>query len=647
MAAIILSGCNQSTKTQTSHSTKTQTKSNQPAAVAPKSSSTPSQPIIQSVVASIHGQPYGKGLQTVRFVSSTTGYMAGNGIILKTADGGQIFTTAAHASVNLTGLSVARTTTATVAAWGNHSILVSHNSGSNWSASTLPHTVQQVDFATSSIGFAITGHQGSPAGYAAFPAWVLWRTIDGGAHWIQVPTSSPPASISFGAASVGWMSTANGDIFRTGNSGQTWNLVTQIPTTNAESTSLKPFVSLHAASAQICWALVVGGSGMNQASYSVFRTTNGTNWSPVLATSTAGAGPAPGNPGKVPPGPGSSPGPMAVVGGSSSAVLAGECRACGFGTTSVSSTQNAGASWNNFPTIQNGGASISMSFVSPSEGWLLDSSGADIFTLLQTLDGGSTWKEVYPMAHPHPVNSVSFVNAQVGYGVGVPGDAGALLKSDNGGHTWSEIGHVPTAANGFVTAQLVFLTEQHGFLVYNSPSPNKSWIYETNDGGASWTLLKNPNGYGVSLTFTGTQDGVAFNQTQHWATTNGGKTWFQVHLKSPWLPWLPASDPAVAGLYLAGLAHLTMAKTLTDIVHSQNSGQYDQIGFAGSQVAWTPDQSQTGFLLTTDGGAKWSNIHGVSNVDFVNGEDGWALSGGLLRTTNGGKTWTYASHPTP
>jgi photosystem II stability/assembly factor-like uncharacterized protein len=427
VAAIILSGCNQSAKTQTSHSTKTQTKSNQPAAVAPKSSSTPPKPTIQSVTASIHGQPYGRGLQAVRFVSSTTGYMAGNGIILKTTDGGQIFTTAAHASVNLTGLSVARTTTATVAAWGNHSILVSHNSGSNWSTSTLPHTVQQVDFATSSIGFAITGHTWGAAGY---PAWVLWRTTDGGAHWIQVPTSSPPASISFGAASVGWMSTANGDIFRTVDSGQTWSRVTQIPVSNGPGA--RP-PSLHAASAQICWALVVGGSGMNQTSYSVFRTTNGTNWSPVLALSTAGAGAAPGDPGKVPRGPGASPGPMAVVGGSSSAVLAGECEACGLGTTSVSSTQNAGASWNNFPTIQDGGLSGSMSFVSPSEGWLLDSSGADIFTLLQTLDGGSTWKEVYPMAHPHPVNSVSFVNAQVGYGVGVPGDANAFLKTDNGG----------------------------------------------------------------------------------------------------------------------------------------------------------------------------------------------------------------------
>ena len=250
------------------------------------------------------------------------------------------------------------------------------------------------------------------------------------------------------------------------------------------------------------------------------------------------------------------------------------------------------------------------------------------------------------MVHPHPVNSVSFVNAQVGYGVGVPGDAGALLKSDNGGHAWSEIGHAPTAAIGFVTAQLVFLTEQHGFLVYNSPSPNKSWIYETNDGGTSWTLLKNPNGANMLLIFAGAQDGVAFSQTQHWATTNGGKSWFQVQLKSPWLPWLPTSDPAVAGLYLAGLAHLTMAKTLTDIIHSQNR-QHAQISFAGSQVAWFQNQSHTGFLLTADGGAKWSNIHGVSNVDFVNGEDGWALSGGLLRTTNGGRTWTYASHPTP
>jgi photosystem II stability/assembly factor-like uncharacterized protein len=299
-----------------------------------------------------------------------------------------------------------------------------------------------------------------------------------------------------------------------------------------------------------------------------------------------------------------------------------------------------------------------MSFVSLNEGWVLDSYGTGTASLLQTLDGGSTWKEIYPMAHPHPVNSVSFVNAQVGYGVGVPGDAGALLKSDNGGRTWSKIGDMPTVATDSVT-QLVFLTEQHGYVVYNSPFPNKSGIYETNGGGKSWTLLKRlyPNGApgngapGISLTFVGTQYGVAFGPTQRWATTNGGQSWSAVDLN--WRPrglpipgaYVP-SHSAVPGLYLVGLAHLPMAKVLTDLVRSQK-GEFSPISFAGSQVAWFSNQSQTGILLTTDGGAKWSDIHGVSNVDFVNGEDGWALSGGLLRTTNGGKTWTYASHPTP
>jgi photosystem II stability/assembly factor-like uncharacterized protein len=255
------------------------------------------------------------------------------------------------------------------------------------------------------------------------------------------------------------------------------------------------------------------------------------------------------------------------------------------------------------------------------------------------------------MAHPHPVNGVSFVNANVGYGVGVPGNANAILKSDNGGSTWKQIGVLPNTANGFIT-QIVFLTEQHGYVV-DSPVNSKDGIYETNNGGKSWTLLKspNPNGApGVSLSFVGTQNGVAFSSTQRWATTNGGQSWKSVPLKPYWLPWLPASDSAVAGLYLAGLAHLPMARALTDLVHSQKNGTSAHISFAGSQVAWFP-KPQTGILLTTDGGAKWSDIqfpNGYGSViDFVNGQDGWAMQGSsLLRTTDGGLTWTYASHPT-
>jgi photosystem II stability/assembly factor-like uncharacterized protein len=96
------------------------------------------------------------------------------------------------------------------------------------------------------------------------------------------------------------------------------------------------------------------------------------------------------------------------------------------------------------------GLPISMSFVSLNEGWVLDSSLSGTVSLLQTLDGGSTWKEVFSqVARPHPVNSVvSFVNAHVGYGIGLSGDP---LKSDNGGRTWSKIGSLPNTATGSVS----------------------------------------------------------------------------------------------------------------------------------------------------------------------------------------------------
>jgi photosystem II stability/assembly factor-like uncharacterized protein len=287
-----------------------------------------------------------------------------------------------------------------------------------------------------------------------------------------------------------------------------------------------------------------------------------------------------------------------------------------------------------------------MSFVSLNQGWVLDNSAGGPGSLLQTLDGGRTWKEVYPMTHPHPVNGVSFVNANVGYGVGVPGNASAILKSDNGGSTWNQIGVLPgNAPNNHIasTSPIVFLTEQHGYA-----ANSKGMIYETKDGGKTWALVKIPNlnaNGQISLMFmSGTQDGVVFDGLHIEATRNGGRSWYEVNLAPSWYGFGPPDRyPAVAGLYLARLAHLPMAHMLSVMVGWK--GLHSWIGLGGPQIAWFVG-AKNGSFLTTDGGAKWSDIHGISNADFVNAKDGWAMQGGLLRTTDGGLTWTYASHPT-
>ena len=564
--------------------------------------------------------------------------MDGNGIILKTTDGGQIFSAVAHTSVNLTGLSIAKTATTTVAAWGGHSILVSHNSGSNWSTYTFTHTVQQADFVTASEGFAIT--QGDYAPPASVPS-ALWRTTDGGAHWAELQAPSPPVSVSFGTASVGWVGVAGGDIFQTANAGQTWNRVLHLTAKPGEA-------KVHAVSSQICWALITGGSGMSQTSYTVFRTTNGTNWTPVLGISTAGAGPAPGNPGKVPRGPGSSPGPMAVL-GPNQAVIAGVCEACGWGTASLSSTQDGGASWSSHPTIGDSeGPPASMSFVSLNDGWVLDNRGeSGNGILLHTLDGGTSWKEVYPTTHPHPTMGVSFVNQDIGFGIGVPGNANAVVRSSNGGLTWTQVGVLPATkvtSYGNLGSPIDFLTTQHGYIVNQTGK-----LFETKDGGRTWTLQQIPraNNQFVSVMFaSGGLDGTVntFGQ-QIDVTQDGGQSWHAIQLPSH------SYVEAGAEIYLAKLAHLPSLQSLTKLVQSQMTGW---AGFSGTQLAWLPNMDSSGFLLTMDGGARWTDIQiGPSNsvyaIDFANYQDGWMItgSGSLLRTANGGRTWTYSSHPNP
>ncbi len=55
-------------------------------------------------------------------------------------------------------------------------------------------------------------------------------------------------------------------------------------------------------------------------------------------------------------------------------------------------------------------------------------------------------------------------------------------------------------------------------------------------------------------------------------------------------------------------------------------------------------------MATSDGGANWTRQYAgsaaLNQVDFVDGEHGWAAGGDtLLRTVNGGATWTTLAEP--
>lgn len=385
---------------------------------------------------------------------------------------------------------------------------------------------------------------------------------------------------------------------------------------------------------------------MTQTSYSVFRTEDGVHWSPVLGISTAGAGPAPDNATKAPKGPGSSPGPMVAL-SANDAVVTGVCEACAMGTAQVSSTHNGGSTWTTYPTIPNGmSPPMSMSFVSLADGWVLDSTYAHGTFLLHTTNGGHSWTEVYPMAQPHPVEGLWFLNASVGYGLGDPGDANAVLKSTDGGHSWRVVGSLPSSQpyKLFVIQGSVidFVTESRGYAVGLD-----GIVYETQDGGRTWEKLNLPATKSPFLSVTFIDNGqvgiVTTERSAAAVTVDGGKVWHSVQIPGQ-------INPTASGdVYLTGLAKQAVASTLKTLVQEEKPGL---LGMSDG-MAWMASPAPNGFFVTTDSGANWQNINfgrhylPISSLDFVNREDGWMITGwgSLLQTKDGGKTWVHASHP--
>lgn len=96
-----------------------------------------------------------------------------------------------------------------------------------------------------------------------------------------------------------------------------------------------------------------------------------------------------------------------------------------------------------------------------------------------------TWNEV-SVPTQERLNDIQFVNNQVGY---IAGENGTLMKTSNGGASWSEI-VVQGISNPWNQGNFIdieFTDATNGFLIVeNAPS-----VYQTNDGGTSWLEVTN------------------------------------------------------------------------------------------------------------------------------------------------------------
>jgi hypothetical protein len=179
------------------------------------------------------------------------------------------------------------------------------------------------------------------------------------------------------------------------------------------------------------------------------------------------------------------------------------------------------------------------SFVSPSDGWIVAyNSGGGPSVLEHTTDGGLTWTRQRPRpAEGSEGELVGFSSPQDGWNqvTATGADINVLQHTTDGGASWTTVRRSQTG-RGCTWLDAVFSTPSIGF---ESRGATAAW--RTENGGASWSVLRLPRPRSVAATdvaifytpvFHGLQGTlpVAYLETKQVViafdvTVNGGGSW--------------------------------------------------------------------------------------------------------------------------
>ncbi len=292
-----------------------------------------------------------------------------------------------------------------------------------------------------------------------------------------------------------------------------------------------------------------------------------------------------------------------------------------------------------------------------SNGWAIGNAGQGSDHVLNTADGGQTWRDVTP-AEPAPKDDslvalgyfTDSKNAWVIYhsqsDFVIPTVA-FVWRTQDGGQTWQPSS--PLDLQGlnelYWPSDLTFAGPQNGWLLVHvgaGMSHDYVVLYRTQDGGRTWTRLLDPyNDGGIQ----GCQKtGLAFPTDQTgWLTGNcngvmagaflfqtldGGQTWQPVALPAP------ADTP---GLFAENAS--TYCGTEAPIFLSPQAGK---LIVHCKDTIKSPPADLYYLYATGDGGATWTSAYIMSGaIAFVSVDNGWAFGRNIFSTADDGKTWVF------
>jgi photosystem II stability/assembly factor-like uncharacterized protein len=274
----------------------------------------------------------------------------------------------------------------------------------------------------------------------------------------------------------------------------------------------------------------------------------------------------------------------------------------------------------------NGANFRSIFFADTTSGW-----AASYFPRIMkhTSDMGNSWQD-YPYPDSSYLESIFFTSQLNGWAAGDKDTSGeiraALYHTADGGLTWEYVNTpLPPGTISSSFNDIFFLDSARGWAAgYFLDNRNVQKRYDpsaiivrTTDAGATWQLAEfNGNFIATGIHFITPSEGRVVGELDNiYRTWDGGVTWEK------------EVTPSISYWYRLGDVFFT------DQAHGWAVGYGEGIN-QGIILKYTEDKGWEAVMTGT----------GYKSVFFTDSLNGWVSSWGILRTTDGGKTWNWELH---
>jgi photosystem II stability/assembly factor-like uncharacterized protein len=283
-------------------------------------------------------------------------------------------------------------------------------------------------------------------------------------------------------------------------------------------------------------------------------------------------------------------------------------------TTNIYKTTDAGVTWTT--SFSSDKYLRCIEFATPMLGFC----GSFESAFYKSTDGGMTWYDIASTISPQPpgICGLSIPDSNTIYGCGIFTFPGYVVKSIDGGNTWTNI-----SLNAYAKAlvDIYFINADTGFVSgMSNPTADGGIILYTTDGGVSWEVKHR--------TF--------FSHDYVWKMqTPDGKHIFG------------SVESTVASGMVRMLSSPDSGMTWNTVVVSNIYDNIQVVGFLDSLHGWTGGGEK--LFETTDGGLSWSldSVGEHYNRFFRMNDTTGYLTGAMIYKYDGGLVTAVSPKPMP